>query len=234
MFDACIAQATDLLVWYNAIFVTIFCVGFFFTFLQLLGLGGEASADTDVDADVSDAGASEAAMETDFDHDVEADVHTVHANAASAGTTAAQLLGLGKVPLSIAMMVLCYTVGLAGFLGNQWIAGRFGSPEKYFALNLLAALVAGWLSLRVVGGFLARYVPSFSSSAVGPRELVGLTAKAILPVSSTSGLVSLHDRHGTLHTVRCCTDGPGAIKKGEQVVLTRYLADRNIYVVGRA
>ncbi len=254
-----IAPAADLLIWYNAVFVTIFGVGFFFTLLQLIGLGGESHVEAHMDADADLDAHVDADMDghVDVDHDLDghvdadgdadADGHIDHDADGDGeapgdqgvtfglGSAVAQLFGLGKVPLSISLMVLCYTVGLAGWISNRVIATHFGPPERYFPISLLAALVVGFVVLRFVSGFMGRYVPSFSTSAVEPRQLVGATAQTVLPVNERMGLATLYDRFGTLHTVRCkVSDGAGDIGKGEKIVLVKYLPDRDLYVVGRA
>jgi hypothetical protein len=82
---------------------------------------------------------------------------------------------------------------------------------------------------------MARYAPPFSTSAIDPRQLVGATAKTVLPVDDRIGLATLYDKFGTLHMVRCrIAEGGKPIPKGESVVLVKYLPDRQMYVAGRA
>jgi len=237
------AQLSDLLLWYNAVFVTIFGIGLFFTLLQLIGLGGEAhvDADADMDADLdgdvdADADADvDAHVDADGDADVDHDTDVAAHGGIGIGSATAQLFGLGKVPLSISLMVLCYTVGVAGWISNAVLATRIAEPAKFFPFSLLIALVAGFVLLRAVSTTMARYVPSFSTTALDPRQLVGSMAQAVLPISDRIGQATLHDKWGTLHTVQCRTaEGAEPIVKGQKVVLVRWLPDRNQYVVGRA
>lgn len=236
-----LGQAAELFLWYNAVFVAIFGVGLLFTLLQVIGLGGESQADAQVDAHVdadvdADLDAS-ADLHADLDHDAELDHATeahIDAGATSGiASTLAQIFGLGKVPLSISLMVLAYTVGLTGWLSNQALARHIDSPQVFFPLSLLVALVVGFVLLRILSTVMAKYVPTFSTSAMDPRQLVGLPAETVLAVGDEPGLATLHDRYGTLHTVRCCSDN-GGIEKGQKVVLVRYLPERNVYIVGRA
>jgi hypothetical protein len=238
MVMASIAQPADLLLWHNLVFVGIFGLGFLFTLLQLIGLGsdadvdvGGADADVDVDVDADVHLGGDVAAEMDAD----ADMHLEHDHHFGLTSTAAQLLGLGKIPLSISLMLLCYTVGLAGWISNVLLGDQIGSPVALFPVSMLIALMAGFLVLRLMTGLMARYLPPSASTAIDPRQLVGSVAKATLPVDERIGQAMLYDRHGTLQMVRCrVADGAKPIAKGEQVVLVKYLSDRRMYVVGRA
>lgn len=246
-----LAATADLFAWYNAVFVAFFGVGLFFTLLQVIGLGGEADADADVDMDAdadvdvdmdadldADVDADmDADMDADADVDADADAAHVHVAGAGVGFTGAlaQLLGLGKVPMSVSLMVLCYTVGVTGWISNDLLTGRFESPSTMFPISLLAALVVGFVVLRFFTAFMGRYVPSFSTSAVTDRQLVGLTGATTLPVDERTGQVAVHDKYGTLHTVRCrVREGGKPIAKNTKVVLASYEPDRNMFIVGRA
>ena len=65
--------------------------------------------------------------------------------------------------------------------------------------------------------------------------MVGLTGTTVLPVSERIGRVSVYDKFGTLHMLKCCVrKGAEPIPKGQRVVLVKYKRLRNLYVVGRA
>lgn len=242
-----LAQIEGLFVWYNAVFVVLFAVGFFFTFLQLIGLGSGAGAEADADVDAEadlDAEAeldAEVDADADVDADAEADGHVDAHGPVAAGSAIgltgvfAQLFALGKVPLSISLMLLCYTMGVSGWIANQLLQPRLGDPAAFFPVSLLLALCAGFLVLRFAGAVMGRYLPTVSTTAVQKRHLVGLTAQTTLPVNERIGQACLYDKHGTLHMVHCrVRAGAPAIEKGASVVLIKYIPDRDLFVVGRA
>lgn len=254
-----LAQAGQIFAWYNAVFVVIFGVGLFFTLLQLIGLGhdgdADAHAETDVHAEAGDHVEVHAEMDAGAHAEIDghAPVHTEagaegHTDAQphgeghgpslhGAGTvgTVAQILGLGRVPLSISLMLLSYTAGIVGWASNEVLGARIGTPAKFFPLSLLLALASGLLMIRLAGSIMGRYLPAFSTTAIDRRQLVGMTATAILPVNDKYGQVSLHDQFGTLHVMGCrVRDGAQPIEKGASVVLIRYLPERDMFVVGRA
>lgn len=260
VFSQLLAQVEGLFAWYNAVFVVLFGIGLFFTFLQLIGLGQgagvEADADADVDADLAadmDADADLAA-DVDADTDLDADAHIdadagvdgdahmdAHAPADAAGHVVglggamAQLFALGKVPVSMSLMLLCYTVGITGWALNELIQTRLGDPARFFPLTLLVALVVGFIVLRFASSLMSRYLPSVSTTAIQKRQLVGMTAKAVLPINEKFGQACLYDRHGTLHMVGCrVRKGAANIEKGAQVILIKYIPDRDLFEVGRA
>jgi hypothetical protein len=174
-------------------------------------------------------------MDGDVHADGDVDAHADVAHAPGIGHAFAQLLGLGKVPLSVSLMVLCYSVGLIGWMSNKLIAGQFDEPARFFPVSLLIALVGGLVVLRGLTMVLARYAPSYFSSAMSPRQLVGLVATTSLPVNERIGRASLYDRYGTLHVVECrVRDGADGISKGQSVVLVKYVPERDMYIVGRA
>lgn len=207
-----------------------------------------ADADMDAHVDVDADAHVDAGVEThvDVDGDAHLDAHAdadtaAHTGAGANGHTigiggvAAQLLALGKVPLSMSLMLLCYTVGITGWIANNLLEPRMGDPTAFFPVSLLAALVAGLIVLRIVGGLMARYLPPVATSAIPRRQLVGMTAKAVLPVNERFGQACLYDPHGTLHVVGCRVHaGAPAIEKGAKVVLVKYIADRDLFEVGRA
>jgi hypothetical protein len=251
-----LAQISQVFAWYNAVFVVLFGVGLLFTFLQLVGMGHGSGVDADADADIDADADVDAGVDTDADVDAHADVDAdadahveadaeghveAHGPAVAAGHAIgmsgafAQLFALGKVPLSIALMLLCYTMGTAGWISNGLLEPRLKDPAVFFPLSLLLALVTGFAVLRFAGTLMGRYLPPVSTSAVHKRQLVGLTAKAVLPVDEKFGQACLYDQYGTLHVVGCrVRDGAPNIEKGAPVVLIKYMADRDLFVVGRA
>ncbi len=242
MLGELLAVAQNLLAWYNTVFAAFFAIGLFFTLLQLLGFGhGDADVDHDVDAHID----ADADADADVDAHVDVDAHAVadhdaHAHAGEAATVGplqamAQFVGIGRVPVSSVLMMLCYTIGITGWVANALLRTRYESDRALFLTSLLIALATGLLVVRLAAGLLGRYMPSVLTSAVSRREMVGLTGEAALPISERFGRVSVKDRYGTLHQLNCRVPaGVEPVPKGARVILTKYLPDEDMYYVGRA
>ena len=237
--------------WYNAVFVACFAIGLFFTFLQVLGLGNhdadahvEAHVDAHADVDAHVVGAeantdldTHAAVDHDVDHGADAGVsgHAETAGNIGGAQAMAQFLGIGRVPVSAILMTLCYAVGIAGWIANTALAPRFESERSLFLTSLTIALVVGLFTMRLVTGLLARYMPSVLTSAMSRRQMVGLIGEASLPITERFGRADVRDKYGTLHQVNCkVPPGIRPIDKHAKVVLTKYLAEEDMYYVGRA
>ena len=126
------------------------------SFAQILGLGDLFDAgDVDIDVDLD----IEAAGESEFDVDPEA----LTASGWVAG--AFSLLGLGKVPFLIWLMVLLFVFAAIGVAGQQFMIALIGAPLS----TALAAVLAGLAALPVNGVItrpLAKLLPQDETSAV--------------------------------------------------------------------
>src|SRR5690554_5847451 len=105
-----------LLAWWNLIFAVPFALGLLYMGLYIatgITFGdGDVDADAEVDADVDGDVDADAEADGDADHDAE---HHAPGPLASA----MELLGVGRVPLSLVLMVLVLTWGLIGTIVNR-------------------------------------------------------------------------------------------------------------------
>lgn len=245
-------NAQWLLGWWNLIFIVPF-------FLALLYLGvytvsgvtfGDPDVDADVDAD-ADIHADAAHVDGDFhaDMDADADLHgevdadaagdappsTVHLNT-SAVTSTLAWFGVGRVPVSIMLMVCLLTWGVAGFaINNALRAGWTGTMGSVALVSAPAAAVISLVLTRIVVALVARFLPMNESTALRRHELLGSVGEAIFAIDDRFGMVSVREPGGDLHQVACrraaqVTDR-APIPKGASVLLTGYSARRGIYVV---
>lgn len=175
---------------------------------QIVGLGDVLDAgDADLDLDAGgDAGASGGGM-------LEG---------------ALSLLGLGRVPLLIWLMVLLFLFAAIGVSGQQLASALLGKPLD----PLLAALLAGVAALPVNGAFtrpLARILPQDETTAVPLDALVrrdGViqigTARAGSPARA-----KVVDVFGHPHFVMVEPHDPEiALGEGETVLLVRREGER--------
>src|SRR5690606_28201357 len=140
-------------------------------------------------------------------------------------------LGVGRVPLSILLMVLMLTFGAIGLVINQlardWMPDH---PVWLVAFPLAAAGSVGITS--AIAPSLSRRMPTTESSARRRRELVGLRATSIFRIDEAQGVAMVRDFGGDRYQVACRTlPGRPAIAGGTEVVLVKYDAERGIFHV---
>ena len=108
----------NLLAWYNLIFLLPLAVGLLLIFGNMAGIGADADADVDHDADA------------DHDHDAGSKLF-LHVLTA---------LGVGKVPLSIVMMLMCMIFGGIGMMLNFILMDLIVKAEVFALIPLGSAL----------------------------------------------------------------------------------------------
>ena len=232
-----------LLSWWNLIYVVPFglAMAYLFAYASSGWTFGDFEADADVEADVDvevDADVdADFDAEADVDHDV--DVHggriNIDADSEAAGGhqgLAGMLswLGVGRVPLSVILMVLLLTWGVVGFGANQVLRDAMGTAV-WLASIPLAAFVSLGLTAAISNG-LARVLPVAEGGALTRRQLVGRRGTVIFAVTEAAGLVSVRDDEGDRYQVAARTlPGRDAVLPGEEVVLVRYDPDRSLFLV---
>lgn len=234
----------SLLGWWNVIYVAPFAVALLY--LLLYAASGLTFGDADADADLSaDADAHvDADVDTDADvgADADGDLHG-HADAGADGgddahpslqAAALSWIGLGRVPLSILLMVMLFAWGAAGFVVNQVVRTWVNEPWQVAIASLPVAVVTALLVTRVVVRSIDRWLPLNETTAARRHALLGATGVAIYDVNERFGLASVRDRTGDLYHVPCRLE-PGrgeVVGKGGRVVLTGYsAASKSFFVV---
>ncbi len=230
-----------LLTWWNLIFIVPFLLAVVYLgFYAVSGITfGESGVDVDADVDADGDLGADGAVDADADAGAhaEAGVHVVgHPGGDSpvpAYLSVLTWLGLGRVPLSILLMVLMLSWGAAGFITNALLVRSFDHayiPPISLPVAGLSCLVFTSCFARLIG----RYAPLSETYARRRHELLGLVGEAIFPIDSTFGMVTVRDDRGERFDLPCRTseDSP-AIAKGERVRLVGYSAKRRLFYVVR-
>ncbi|HEY8747461.1 MAG TPA: hypothetical protein VIM11_05790, partial [Tepidisphaeraceae bacterium] len=239
-----------LLNWWNLIFLLPF--GLALLYLGLYTTSGITFGDADADMDADgDLGADvdgdidhDLDADGDVDHDVDAD-HDVDGDAdgdhdagshdgdASRGIdTPVHLavlnwMGVGRVPVSIVLMVLLLTWGVAGFLSNAALQER---GQAAALISIPVALILSVLITHTVSAAIGRYLPLYETSARRRHALLGLVGEAMLPIDERFGMVSVRDATGDLYQVACRAQaGSQVIAKGSKVQLVSYNAKESLF-----
>lgn len=192
----------DLLQWWNLIFVLPAFAALLY--LLLLAFGALPAEGHDLHA------------EADVDHDVDHDLGDPFHGALN-------LIGVGRVPLSLILMSFAFLWGFFGWIGNQLFAAVLPSPAIFVWPSLLLALIGAGVLTRLLARALGRLMPATESYGADARGLLGRVADVRYPLTEHAGSVQLYDQHGSLHEVPArVLPGEGMIAAGERVVLWRF------------
>ncbi len=184
----------------NLIFIGALLVMLALGILQAMGLG-EFSPDLDVDLDM----------------DVDADID---AGGAADGLLA--MLGLGRMPLMMLLVLFLALFGTIGLAGQQIIESMTGSVLSAWLAAPLA-LVAALPLTGLLSRPLSRIIPQDETTAVGIGTLVGRFAVIQTGRAQTGSpaRAKVTDVHGHHHYIMVEPDNAGQIlNEGEEVLLT--------------
>jgi hypothetical protein len=212
--------------WWNLIFVAPFAVALLY--LLVYTITGVTFGDADVDAD------ADANVDANADADADADADQAHGvghhtsghgggGGAPYYALALSWLGVGKVPLSLMLLVFLLTWGSVGFLTNAAARERGADGWEAARWSIPLALLVGVLVTRTVVMLLARYVPLNATSALPLRGLVGSVGEALYPIDAAFGMAVVRDANGDLKHVACRVgEGVAPVEKGARVRLVAY------------
>jgi membrane protein implicated in regulation of membrane protease activity len=234
-----------LLNWWNLIFLLPF--GLALLYLALYTVSGITFGDSDLDADGgfdTDADgdihiAADAGPDLDHDLDTDHDMDTDHdadaeGDEISHGTphmAAMNWLGVGRVPVSIVLMVLLLTWGTAGFITNAALQANGASAA---IVSIPIAAVISIAITRIVVMLIVRYLPLYETNARRRHALLGFEGEAIFPIDHKFGMVSVRDDTGDLYQVPCRVDeNTEPIAKGSKVQLVAYNSKLGLFYVSR-
>src|SRR4051812_45155957 len=191
----------------------------------------DADADADADAHLG------ADADADVDADVDADAHVEGHGAdevapGSVLASALSLLGVGRVPLSIVLMVLMLIWGTIGFFANMLAWEKYQNESIVLAISIPLAFIASVLGTRLITAAMARWLPTHETYIQRRHELLGAIGEAILPIDSTFGMVAVRDVYGDLFHVGCrLHPNQPSLEKGSKVKLIAYNGKQKIYYV---
>jgi hypothetical protein len=197
----------------------------------------DADADTDAHFDADADADAHVDADADVDADIDADAHVEgHGSEqiapGSVLASALSLLGVGRVPLSIVLMVLMLIWGTIGFFSNLLLWEKYHNELFMLAVSFPLAFVGSFLLTKLVTGAIARWLPTHETYVQRRHELLGAVGEAILPIDSTFGMAAVRDVYGDLFHIGCRLqpDQP-PLEKGTKVKLVAYNGKQKIYYV---
>jgi hypothetical protein len=200
-------------------------------------LEGDAHFDADADADIGADADAHVDADAHLDTDVDADAHVQGHGAdeiapGSVLASALSLLGVGRVPLSILLMVLMLIWGTVGFFANMLLWEKYHSETLVLVVSIPLAFVASILGTRLLTAAMVRWFPTHETYVQRRHELLGAVGEAILPIDSNFGMAAVRDEYHDLFHIACRLHGNGApLEKGTKVKLVAYNGKQKIYYV---
>lgn len=228
--------------WWNLIFLAPFAMALLY--LGVYTLSGWTFGDVDADAEVE--AETDVAFEQDVDAEADADAdaevqahHDLHveppheaSGLGSAVWNTLSFLGVGRVPVSIVLMVLLLTWGAIGFAVNRVAADHVAEPWQVALYSLPAALIGSLLLTSGTSRAINRFMPLNVSLARRRHELLGASAEVVLPVDGKFGMAIVRDNGGDLYQIPCRLElGSETIPKGARVKLVAYSARESLFYV---
>lgn len=207
---------------YNLPFTIALIVCVFLSALQFTGAVGDDDGDLDQDGD------------TDGDSDGDADAEGDGDLDGNPLTAILDFMGVGRVPLTIFLLLFTMVFGLSGWLSTRLIFGD--NPAPFFPL-----ILGVWLAVFVWSGFItgrlarlmAQLVPSTTTTATQRDQLVGRVGRVASPrVDTKYGQVKVRDAAGTLLTLFAVTPADEfPITRDAEVILVEFDPQRKLYTV---
>lgn len=219
-----ILRALWAFVWagYNLPFTIALIVCVFLSGLQFLG-GGDDDGDSDQDSDGDGDGDSD--DDSDADGDGDAD---------NPFTAILDFMGVGRVPMTIFLLLFTMVFGLSGWVSTRLIFGDTLTPFFPFVLGVWLAVFAwsGFITGRLAR-LMAQFVPSTTTTATQRDQLVGRVARVSSPhVDTKYGQVKVRDAGGTLLTLFAITPADEfPITRDSEVILVEFDPQRKLYTV---
>jgi hypothetical protein len=199
----------NLLAWQNVIFYIPLAVG-------LLLILGSAFGVHDHDAGHAHG------------HDAGHDAH--HDGHGSLFERAFAVLGVGRVPLTVLLMMAALYFGGLGIILNTLLSSAGLAPALYGAISVAGAFI-GMVGLTgATARLIHRRLPTSESYPISRHDFAGCSGTLLLPADSSSGYAQIKDREGNVHNIKCHTTG-AALPKGTVILVVEYDEDSKIFVI---
>ncbi len=205
---------------YNLPFTIALIVCVFLSALQFTGIVGDDNGDLDPDSDI------DGDADGDADGDGGLDGNPV--------TAILDFMGVGRVPLTIFLLLFTMVFGLSGWVTTRLIFGDNPAP-------FLPLILGVWLTVFIWSGFvtgrlarlMAQLVPSTTTTATQRDQLVGRVGRVASPlVDAKYGQVKVRDAAGTLLTLFAITPADEIpIRRDSEVILVDFDPQRKLYTV---
>jgi membrane protein implicated in regulation of membrane protease activity len=142
------------------------------------------------------------------------------------------LLGVGKVPVSLALMILLMSWGLVGFALNALFVQWIGATGFVTVISLPLTLVISLTLTGLCAAAIAKIIPSDEGTRERRQDLVGKPGEAMFEITASFGMAKVRGNAGDFYQVPCRTvAGKPPIAKGTRIVLFDYDRQDNVFTV---
>jgi len=219
-----VEDMANILEWQNLVFYIPLAFGLLMIIGAAFGVGGDG--DHDVDHDLDADGDADHDLDHDHDHDADEGRH----GGIKLLSPILSVLGVGKVPLSIVLMIAGCVFGGSGIVMNTVLAPVLGHPAAYAWISALVAFFAMALVTGQLARLINRIMPTTESYNVTRADLCGRRGQLILAADEREGLALVKDHEGNVHNLHCRTT-EGTLPKNSGVLVIDYEEETNTYLV---
>jgi membrane protein implicated in regulation of membrane protease activity len=140
------------------------------------------------------------------------------------------MLGVGRVPLTIVLMIASLYFGGLGIILNTVLASAGLAPWFYGPISIAGAFVG----MVVLGGATARlihrHLPTSETYSITRHDFAGCRGKLLLPADTSSGYAQIKDPEGTVHNIKCRTTA-GTLPKDTAILVVEYEEETRTFVI---
>lgn len=211
----------SLLAWYNLVFYIALTVGILFALGSALGMGHH-----DHDADGDGHGGHDAGGDAHGHEHGHASPHELQGEV----SWFSDMLGVGRVPFTIILMLLFVLFGGVGVMSNVVLTKLLGNPALFFPISAALALVAAVFLTGRTARLINRVMPTSESYNVTKLDLVGKVGRVVATAEGDYAVASVKDHEGNVQQISCRTGGD-ALPVGQEILVLEYDAGTGQYLV---
>lgn len=141
------------------------------------------------------------------------------------------VLGVGKVPLTVALMTALVLFGGLGIIMNVLLGALGLAPGLIGPISLVAASIYAVILSGQTAKLVARFMPTVESYQITKQDFAGCTGTLLLPADESSGYAQVKDREGNVHNVKCRTVRGASLAKGASILIIEYDEATRTFVV---
>jgi hypothetical protein len=230
---------SEILSWWNLIFLLPLAVAVLFLLVNAIGLGTETSGDSELRAE-SPPGLYEGASydsAQDINHEVAAD----HENGQdsndqdlnhSSSRVFLEFLGARRIPITWIFPIFFLSWGITGWLLNLRLSPNIREPIIFIWGSITGASLVSCFVTRLTSKLLWRFSRFSETYAKTEKELIGCEGEADYKITHESGMAQVYDDRATLHRICCRIEPQGVmIPEGNKILIVGYDGEEGFYVV---
>jgi len=142
---------------------------------------------------------------------------------------ALSILGIGRIPLTIVLMISSLIFGGTGLILNLILSDMLDETLA-FCVALPASIISMLVLTNISSRALSKILPTTESYEITRMDLIGALGKAITFVDKVSGVSNIKDKEGNIHAISCYSSMED-IPSGSEVVVVSFDDLKKKYVI---